>query len=459
MKKKFSRYSYYFILLLCSLYIISSIYLQITYYNFNSDNVKRNIEILTSEEYAGRLTGSPENNTVSSFIENQFKNYNLNPLNTSYIESFNVITPIRNNNTPSLFITSNGEIIHSYEYGIDFKENMLNFKSSEATFTKSDNVEILTHSIIITQNSKKYLFKVSTNKDFSFRSSFNYNSPYEFCIDITTELYNDILTSLRNNYNVSVKIPYTTSVQPTSNVIGVIKGIYNSKPPLILTAHYDHLGVDALGNYYNGALDNASGTAFLLELSKSLSSLVKPERDIIFVALTGEEFGLLGSKYFVSNHSEQIKNSDVINFDMIGAPNTPVTFMIGTSAEKLQNTESYNFLKMLELLCLQNNIKYDVKIQNSSDHSSFNDAGINAITICHSDLSKIHTPKDSIIYIDSKSISEVYTIVEKEIYNYAYNRYILFLYNPVITFIIVVILLSCIVIKHYKCSHNKFNTQ
>ena len=459
MKNKFLRYSYYFILLLCLIYIISSIYLQINYYNFDSNNVKRNIEILTSEEYAGRLTGSPENNTVASFIEDQFKNYNLKPLNTSYSESFNVITPVKNNITPYLLITSNGQPIHNYEYGIDFKENMLNFKSSEATFTKFDNVEILTNSIIITQNNKKYLFKVNTNKDFSFRSSFNYNSSYEFCINITTELYNDILNSLRNDCNVSIKIPYTTSVQPTSNVIGVIKGKSNSKPPLILTAHYDHLGVDALGNYYNGALDNASGTAFILELSKSLSSLVKPDRDIIFVALTGEEFGLLGSKNFVSNHYEEIKNSDVINFDMIGAQKTPITFMIGTSAEQLQNTESYNFLKALESACSKNNIKYDVEIQNSSDHSSFNDAGINAITICHSDLSKIHTPEDSIIYIDSKSISEVYTIVEKEIYNYAYNRYILFLYNPIITFIIGITLLSCIMIKHYKCLHNKFNTQ
>lgn len=453
MNKKLSGYSYYFILFICLIYISSSLFLQITCYNFDSNNVKNNIKILTSEKYAGRLTGSSGNNDASIFIENNFKKYNLQPLNTKYRESFNVVTPVTNNNIPSLTITSKGKIIHEYSYGTDFKENMLNFKSSDAVFTKSDNVEILTNSIIITQNNKKFLFKVNTNKDFSFRSSFNCNSQYEFCINITTELYNDILNSLRNDCYVSVKLPYTTSLKSTSNIIGVIKGTSASLPPLILTAHYDHLGIDPLGNCYSGALDNASGTAFLLELSKNLSSLVKPKRDIIFIALTGEEFGLLGSKNFVSNHLEEIKDSNVINFDMIGAPNTPISFMLGTYNNQPQNIKSFDTLRNLEAQCLKNNIKYDVKIQDSSDHTSFNNAKINALTICNSDLSRIHTPKDTIDYIDSNSINQVYSIVKEEIYNSSYNKYILLLYNPIITFIIVILLLSVITIKNNKKLH------
>ena len=459
MKNKLLRCSYYLMLLSCLVCIISSIYLQFISYTFNPQNVKNTIKILSSEKFAGRLTGSPENNATSSFIEDKFKNYSLNPLDTSYSESFNVTAPVRNNSDPYLIITKDGKPIHKYKYGTDFKENMLNFKSSEATFTEYDNITILPYSIIITQNNKQYLFKVNINNDFSFRSSFNSSSSYEFCINITTELYNDILDSLRNKCNISIKIPYTTSIKSTSNVIGVLKGIVNSKPPLILTAHYDHLGTDYLGNCYGGALDNASGTAFLLELSKSLSSLIKPDRDIIFIALTGEEFGLLGSKDFVSKHYNQIKNADVINFDMIGAPDTPVTFMIGTSAEQLKTSKSSNFLNSLESECSKNNIKYNVKIQDSSDHSSFNDVGINALTICHSDLSKIHTPKDQTAYIDPKAISEIYTITKNEIYNCAYNRYILLLYNPIVTFIVLIILLLCIIIKNFKKYHNKLNTK
>ncbi|WP_455790686.1 M28 family peptidase [Clostridium butyricum] len=450
MKKKLSTYSYYFILLLILIYISTSVFLQFKLYNFNSENVKNTIEILSSDEYEGRLAGSPGCDAASSYIENTFKTLNLKPINSNYKESFDVVTPIPNKKTPYIIITSNGKVIHEYSYGTDFKENMLSFKSSEATFTKSDNVEILTSSIIITQNNKKYLFKVNPTKDFSFRSSFNCNSEYEFCINITTQLYNDILDCLRNNCNVSVQIPYTTTIKPTSNIIGIIKGKSDNLPQLILTAHYDHIGVDSLGNYYDGALDNASGTSFLLELSKNLSSLVKPQRDIIFVALTGEEFGLLGSKNFVSKHLNEIKNADVINFDMIGAPNTPISFVIGTSAKELKDQNTSNTLKYLEDACSKNNLKYDVKIQDSSDHASFNNQGIDAITICHSDLSKIHTPKDKIDYIDSSAIDQVYSIVQKEIYNSSYNKFILILYNQSITFIVVIIFISIITIKNNK---------
>ena len=448
MKKKNLQFSYYLILSICLLYIILSAFLQITYYKFDSQNVKNNIQILTDKKYSGRLTGSSGNDNASIFIENAFRNYNLQPLKSNYRENLDVITPIINNTTPSLTISFKDKTINQYCYGTDFKENMLNFKSSNAIFTKEDNVEILTDSIMITQNDKKYLFKANPNKDFDFRSSFNCNSQYEFCINITTELYNDILNSLRNGYNISVNLPYTTTLKSTSNIIGVINGNSKSLPPLILTAHYDHLGIDGLGNYYNGALDNASGTAFLIELSKSLSSLVRPKRDIIFVALTGEEFGLLGSKNFVSNHINEIGDSTVINFDMIGAPNTPISFIIGTATDRVKNIESIDILNSLKSQCVKNNIKYDVKIQDSSDHASFNNAGINALTICHSDLSRIHTPKDTAEYISSVSIDQVYSIVQEEIYNSSYNKYILLFYNPAITLIITIILISMIIIKN-----------
>src|SRR5690606_9692938 len=91
------------------------------------------------------------------------------------------------------------------------------------------------------------------------------------------------------------------------NVIGMIKG---SDPDLkntylIVTAHYDHLGIGEPVNgdsIYNGALDNAIGVSVLLELARAFSSLeIKPKRSIIFFATTGEEKGLLGSSYYTKN--------------------------------------------------------------------------------------------------------------------------------------------------------------
>jgi len=91
------------------------------------------------------------------------------------------------------------------------------------------------------------------------------------------------------------------------NVVGMIEG---SDPSLrgesiVLSAHLDHLGIGAPANgdsIYNGAMDNASGVATLIEIARALGAMrVKPKRSILLLALTGEEEGLLGSLAFAKN--------------------------------------------------------------------------------------------------------------------------------------------------------------
>ncbi len=93
----------------------------------------------------------------------------------------------------------------------------------------------------------------------------------------------------------------------SSNVIGLIEG---SDPQLkhqyvVFSAHLDHLGIakeKSGDNIYNGAMDNASGVATLIETARLFSLLqLKPKRSILFIAVTGEEKGLLGADYFASN--------------------------------------------------------------------------------------------------------------------------------------------------------------
>jgi Zn-dependent M28 family amino/carboxypeptidase len=108
------------------------------------------------------------------------------------------------------------------------------------------------------------------------------------------------------------------------NVIGKIEGSRRPDEVIIYTAHWDHLGInkpDKTGDsIYNGALDNASGTAGLIELARAFNNLaVKPERTIVFLAVTGEEQGLLGSEYYTENPVYPVEktvaeiNMDVLN--------------------------------------------------------------------------------------------------------------------------------------------------
>jgi Zn-dependent M28 family amino/carboxypeptidase len=117
----------------------------------------------------------------------------------------------------------------------------------------------------------------------------------------------------------------TTGLRRTesTNVVGVLKG---SDPVLrsqyiVVTAHLDHLGRGAAVNgdaIYNGAHDNASGIAILLELARALAhSASPPKRSIIFVAVTGEEKGLVGSDYFAANAaSNRVRMVANLNIDM-----------------------------------------------------------------------------------------------------------------------------------------------
>jgi len=122
----------------------------------------------------------------------------------------------------------------------------------------------------------------------------------------------DTLNSYRQNFNF-----YDMSFY---NVIGVLEGKSLPNEYLIISAHYDHLGIDHKkegDNIYNGANDNASGTAAVLALAEYFKKLDNNERSLIFVAFTAEEMGLVGSRYF----GKQVNPNDIvagINIEMIG---------------------------------------------------------------------------------------------------------------------------------------------
>ncbi len=90
----------------------------------------------------------------------------------------------------------------------------------------------------------------------------------------------------------------------TKNVAGIIEGSENPDEYFIYMAHWDHLGLiesDEDDQIYNGAVDNASGVAGIIEIAKAFKSGAAPKRSILFLAVTAEEKGLLGSEYYAKN--------------------------------------------------------------------------------------------------------------------------------------------------------------
>jgi Zn-dependent M28 family amino/carboxypeptidase len=110
----------------------------------------------------------------------------------------------------------------------------------------------------------------------------------------------------------------------SKNVAGRIPGVQHPDETVIYSAHWDHLGVgqpDARGDrIYNGAIDNADGIAAILELARAFKSQPAPQRSILFLAVTAEERGLLGSEYYASNPLYPLaKTVGDLNIDALSA--------------------------------------------------------------------------------------------------------------------------------------------
>lgn len=107
------------------------------------------------------------------------------------------------------------------------------------------------------------------------------------------------------NQAVSITLLNEISEVTSKNIVGVLPGDKRPEETIIYTAHWDHLGVDENNKedgIFNGAVDNATGVSGLIELAQAFGSLKhRPERSIVFIAVTAEESGLLGSKWYAEH--------------------------------------------------------------------------------------------------------------------------------------------------------------
>ncbi|SIO05048.1 Zn-dependent amino-or carboxypeptidase, M28 family [Parasphingorhabdus marina DSM 22363] len=141
----------------------------------------------------------------------------------------------------------------------------------------------------------------------------------------------------------SVSFENTMMRMNSKNVIGILQGKSRPDEYVLYTAHWDHLGIckpDASGdNICNGAVDNATGTAALVALAEAHAKAGAPERSIIFLAVTAEESGLLGSKHYAENPVYPLaKTVGGVNMDafLIAGPAKNVV-VVGKGKSELDN--------------------------------------------------------------------------------------------------------------------------
>jgi aminopeptidase N len=211
------------------------------------------------------------------------------------------------------------------------------------------------------------------------------------------------------------------------NVIGILPGKKEEwkKQSVIVCAHYDHLGLGwpdvhrgDEGHIHFGADDNASGVAVLLELTKTISESMNMDRNIIFVAFTGEESGLRGSRYYVQNMKNYPLNQvmGVLNLDTVGR--------LGKNKLLVINSSSANeWQHIVRGIGYVSGIDYELVSQDldASDQVSFVDAGIPAIQLFSGAHRDYHKPTDTADKIDSQGLVKVATFT-KEAVEYLASR-------------------------------------
>jgi hypothetical protein len=140
------------------------------------------------------------------------------------------------------------------------------------------------------------------------------------------------------NKQASISIRVKMEEATSSNVVGVLEGTDAKlkEQAVVYTAHYDAYGIDEAGRIFPGAADNALGVAMITSIAEAFTkSKERPRRSIIFLAVTGEEYGLLGAEYWVRHPTWPLeKVAADLNFDGIGTEvYGPVKKIVGFGAE------------------------------------------------------------------------------------------------------------------------------
>jgi hypothetical protein len=405
-------------LCLCILLFFYSSHLYYTLYTFNPTNVYQNIKYISSDQFKGRLPGTLENQEIATYINTEFKSIGLKPYKGSEFQNFKVMYPRKTSNSPYLkALDMEGNVVKDFVYNKDFKEDMLNFKVNDLNFSKSNVTKTKDDLIQVSTADGPFQFFVPAKNDLSFRSSFIQDANCNMYIMVTKETLATLKDLLDKNCTVDCFIPFEVAQTSINNVMGYLEGSDTSAPPIIVSAHFDHIGTDLSGTVYSGALDNASGISFLLEMSRYLTSLGKPSRSILFLGFNAEEFGCLGSDAFITKYKDDIKDSKVFNFDMIGGDNSvPLCIMGGK-----KDTDKTPLIKSVSSTCKTEKIFFNYLFEDASDHEGFRKQNIDAITFCDNDVSRIHTPLDTFEHISLDSIERCYDVASKELVKYTFK--------------------------------------
>lgn len=390
------------------------------------DNIRKHIQYLADDKLEGRRTGSPGELLAAQYISAQFARDLLDTAGTQgFIQEFTI--------NEGKQIPAADNHFSANDHALELQKDFYPLAISANKTTEGSS------SLSLREKGQPWFFDVADVLDD------NKNNPHFDINDVIAQeakrtaekgakalivfnsgsLTDNILFNKRDNaataaipvvyltraglkkyfadatdfYHISLAVKLVTAERKARNVAGFI----NNQAPntVVVGAHFDHLGygedgnaLDAPGQVHNGADDNASGTAALLELGRLLKTSNAKHNNYLLVAFSGEELGLAGSKYWLE-HTAVVPNY-MINLDMVGRYDSSRKLTIGGYGTSPAWGQVFSTLPDKSLA-----VKFDSSGAGPSDHASFYHKGIPVLfffTNSHPDYHKATDDADKINY-------------------------------------------------------------
>jgi aminopeptidase YwaD len=411
-------------------------------------NLKSHIEFLADDRLEGRRAGSNGEKLAIEYLVNQFKTAGLSPAgaNGTYLQPFDIAEGKQILKSSLFSINQNRLEAGKDFFPLAYSPNCSVFEAMVSpSLAEKGQPWFRDIGDILLNNKENPHFDLSAELRNEIKNAAEkgakalifYNSsglPDQVNFDskdkseiapipvayLTAAAREKYMNDMSASYDTQIKIEIGPKSRQANNVAAFIDN--KADRTIVLGAHFDHLGYGEDGNsmlrtgeklIHNGADDNASGTAALIELSKLLIKSKAQKSNYLFLAFSGEELGLFGSKYFVENPTIPILSMNyMINMDMVGRLNdsskTITVGGFGTSPawnEILYSVKKPGF-----------NIKTDSSGTGPSDHTSFYRKDIPVLfffTGLHSDY---HRPSDDAGKINYNGelqiVKFIYSVIE-----------------------------------------------
>jgi hypothetical protein len=235
---------------------------------------------------------------------------------------------------------------------------------------------------------------------------------------VTARVMAELLSYTAQGYKIHMKTAFTETNYTARNIVGYIPAVAPTNECLIISAHMDHLSPDPDGVLYPGALDNASGTAAVIELARTLKRYsAGPKQNLVFVAFAGEEMMMQGSEHYAKHPVFPSRTTRVLNMDMVGAAkDLPLTVM--TLGNKPEGSVLYDELRQA---ATDVGRVVEELPGAADDHVSFK-VSTDAVTLIDYDTEHANTPADDMHTVGEQNFRADMQIMLTVIQELAYKN-------------------------------------